>query len=266
MERLLGVLADLIKNRKPCVLVTVVSGSGSVPGKPGARMVVWDDGQHGTVGGGSIEYRVAQEARTMLEKGHQAPETRSYDLANDLGMVCGGAMEVFFERVDRPSRLVIFGAGHIGRSLALMAAEAGFEVTVVDERLEVATAERFPSAQQVHAVEPADFCSAFESDPDTYFLVATHQHQRDEEVVRRVLPVASAFIGVVGSRTKRATFENNLRKLGFSDEQIARVHMPVGIPLGSNTPADIAVSILAQMIVVRSHAEAEPGTRPIEGV
>ncbi len=260
MERLLEVLTDLIKKRKPCVLATVVSGSGSVPGKPGARMVVWDEGQHGTVGGGSIEYRVVEEARARLQGGLRAPEIRSYDLARDLGMVCGGAMEVFFERLDRPSRLVIFGAGHIGRSLALMGAEAGFEVTVIDERPEVATAERFPSAQQVHAMDPASFFSTFESDPDTYFLVATHQHQRDEEVVRRILALPSAFTGVVGSRSKRATFEKNLQNAGFSNEQIARVHMPVGIPLGSNSPADIAVSILAQLIRVRSQAEVQPGT------
>ncbi|HET9234175.1 MAG TPA: XdhC family protein, partial [Candidatus Eisenbacteria bacterium] len=143
---LLRSLAVLAARREPLVLVTVVEASGSAPGKPGSKLIVTSDGQEGTVGGGKIEQEAILEARRLLGV-MSPPFLHEYHVTHDLGMTCGGSMKLLFESMTPPPRLVIFGAGHVSQALCGMAALAGFDVTVCDDRTEWLTEDRFPDAR-----------------------------------------------------------------------------------------------------------------------
>jgi len=179
---------------------------------------------------------------------------------NEGGMVCGGRVLVYIEPVLPEPRLVVLGAGHVGRALAQTAAHAGFRVTVVDDRAEHAAPERFPDVERI-LVGP--FVSTLEGagiDANTYLLVATRGHLQDFEAVAAALRTPARYVGLVGSRRKRKLLFEELERQGFDAAARSRVVTPAGLAIGSVTPAEIAVSIVAQMIEVRrSHERTDRG-------
>lgn len=232
------------------VMATVIDNGGSTPRVAGARMAVWGDGFAGTIGGGAFELRVIEEARALLGG---AGQVRRYDvhLVRDLGMCCGGRMSVFLEKVEPRPPLRIYGAGHIGTELSAIADRAGFAVTVVDARAEWADPARFPEAVAVEDAEPEDHLKAHPPGAEEYVVVVTHDHPLDEALVRAMLPAPPRYLGLIGSRGKWGRFVKRYRARGFSDDQIAVVRCPVGLDLGGTTPAEIAVSIVAELVAVR---------------
>jgi xanthine dehydrogenase accessory factor len=243
-------MAALLAQGRPFVLATVVESAGSTPQKPGAKLVVVEDGSlRGTVGGGAIEHQIVQAALALLS----APErTRMLDthLTHELGMCCGGRMKVFLEKHAAPARLTVFGAGHVARELAALAHRVGFRVTVVDARSEWASPERFPGCE-VRLADPADVARELPGGEDCFFCVTTHDHPLDQAVVEALLDKPSAYLGVIGSRRKAERFRMRLRAAGFSDEAVARLRSPMGVEIGALTPEEIAVSIVGELIRVR---------------
>ena len=251
-------LARWRAERRRFVLATVTETRGFTPRKAGAHMLIGEGGTNvGTVGGGAIELEVCRTALELLRSGGTA-EVRRH-LTQELGMCCGGAMTVFLEVVDAAPRLFVFGAGYIAKPLAAIAAGCGFEVTVADARPAWATSERFPTSTLcLRPPEEAVHDLALE-DTD-YAVVMTHDHAVDQRVVEALLQRPLRFVGMIGSLPKQRKFALRLRARGFSPAAIARLHTPLGAAIGAQTPEEIAVSVMSQLIQVRraSPPAAEP--------
>jgi xanthine dehydrogenase accessory factor len=238
------------KSNQPVVLATVIESSGSAPREEGARMLVRPDGSiAGTIGGGAVEQKVIQEALRLMKGG--SSKLLDYTL-KDIGMQCGGGMKVFVEPLVPAAQLIIFGAGHIGACLAQIGKMLEFSVTVVDNRPEFANAGRLPWADTIIA---ADYPAALDTvvfNDRAYVVILTHKHTHDYEVLEMCLKKTWRYLGMIGSRAKVAKVLDQLRTKGVPDELIQKIHSPVGLKIGANTPAEIAVSILAEIIQVRS--------------
>jgi xanthine dehydrogenase accessory factor len=233
-------------------LATVIESRGFTPRKPGSHMLVAEDGATvGTIGGGAIEGLVVEQARALLESGGTSLVRKH--LTQELGMCCGGEMAVFVEILEPAPRLLLFGAGYVARAIAAQARSCDFDVTVVDERAEWVVAERFPGARLMCA-SPEDVARTFTTCPTDYAVVVTHDHALDQRVVQVLLERPLKFLGLVGSVPKQRKFALRLRARGFTDAEIARVRCPLGMPIGAQTPEEIAVSVVGELIAVRRGA------------
>lgn len=257
MTEIWRVLLAAAEAGEPVALATVVGVNGSAPRASGARMVVWPDGRiAGTVGGGRFEQVVIEAARQALTEGK--PRRFAVNLTRDLGMCCGGAMEVFLEPIAPRDRLIVYGAGHVALPTVAIAEKLGFDVTVVDAREEFATAERFPGATVVEG-DPRRHARELHPDARTYVLVVTHEHSLDQDLVEILLPKAGAWVGMIGSRAKVARFKVRLLAAGMSEAVFGRLRSPVGVDIGAETPEEIAVSIAAELVRVRRGVSRAPG-------
>lgn len=244
----------------PCALCTVIEAAGSSPRKAGAHMLVIPSlgspdqppAIIGTIGGGAIEHEVITEALNALRDG--IPKTVARHLTQELGMCCGGRMAVFIEPQCYAPPLWLFGAGHVAAPLSQVAALAGFSVTVIDARPDQAHPARFPAAHQVLCEPPLLALDHLlrDRDPSQVFaLVLTHDHALDEAIVSRLLPLPLRYLGVIGSIRKREKFKQRLRADGAADADIDRLRAPIGLNIGAITPAEIAVSVVAELILTR---------------
>jgi len=233
-------------------VATVISAEGSTPREEGAKMLVYETGRIlGTVGGGNIEKQVIQEAKSVIEGGKAKKLIYRLNPHGELGMICGGDTEVFIEPIAGTPRLFIFGAGHIGVPLAKMAALTGFKVIVIDDRPEYATVSRFPEAAELIA---ADFQASFDKikvSADCFIVIITHGHKGDEVVLENALKTPARYIGMIGSKSKNEAVYGHLRAKGFTQDDLSRVHAPIGLAIRAQTPEEIAVSILGEMIRAR---------------
>ena len=241
---------------KKAALITVVQSSGSTPAKPGFKMLLTEYGYlAGTVGGGALEQLALEVARRVIETGRSelvALREEDGGLAQ-IGMACQGGIELFVEYLSPGPKLYIYGAGHVGIALAEAAAFAGFSVILVDDRPELASPDRAPFARETHACDMVEFAANATGGPDTYVAIVTRGHAFDEQVLKQVLhqdPLPH-YIGMMGSAHKVNTCVDHLRSEGFSEELIERVHAPIGLPIGGDTPREIAISIVAEMIACR---------------
>ncbi len=249
-------IVEARKSNQPLVMATVIQSLGSAPREEGARMLVRPDGTiAGTIGGGAVEQKIIEEALKLFEGG--AARMFTYELKN-IGMECGGGMSVFLEPLVPAPQLVIFGAGHIGACLAQMGKMLEFQVTVVDNRPEFANAERLPWAD---AIVAEDYIAAIDTltfTGRTYIIILTHKHAHDFEVLETCLPRQWCYLGMIGSKAKVATVFEQLKEKGVTEETIKKIHAPVGIRIGASSPAEIAISILAEIVQVRSALNATP--------
>jgi xanthine dehydrogenase accessory factor len=237
-------------------LATLVRASGSTPQQPGARLLLRPDGSLvGTVGGGAIEHAIIEELRACVRDG--APRLVARDLGRDLGMCCGGRMEVFVEPIERAPRLIVFGAGHVAKPTASLARSVGFAVTVVDDREELNDEARFPGCARVLA-EPREALARLAPGPHDWLLVVTHDHRLDEEAIDTYAALPHAYLGVIGSRRKLVRILQRIRARRGALPPLERVHAPVGLGIGAVSPEEIAVSIVAELIALR-HGAPSPG-------
>lgn len=245
-------------------LCTVIAASGSAPRREGAKMLVRPDGTiTGTIGGGNVEKQVIQEALEVMRQGKARKLEYRLKSGEELGMICGGDVEVFIEPILPVSPLYIFGGGHIAVPLARMAAMVGFKITVVDERPEFANKERFPDAAETVTADAASAFARLSVDKSSYIVIVTHGHKGDEVALEGALRTPARYIGMIGSREKNKAVFGHLLARGFTQEDIDRVHAPIGIRIMAQTPEEIAVSILAELIMVRRSASvAAPPAAP----
>jgi len=235
-------------------LVTVVATEGSTPQKAGARMLVHADGRIvGTIGGGCLEAEMTSRARAAIEG--RKPRLVSYDLnpeqAGEDGLVCGGRMQVFIEPIEGTPVLCLFGAGHVAQPLARMAKACGFRVELADDRVKFANQERFPEADLIVVDDFPSAAGKMTLGANSFAVVVTRGHKGDAEALRAVLGRGLRFVGLLGSRPKVVHIFAALQDQGVSPEDLADVHAPLGLEIGAQTPDEIAVSILAEMIAVR---------------
>lgn len=231
-------------------MATVIARHGSTPGTPGQKLFLADDGTCvGTVGGGALERAVLEELTRMVADGPPAThQVRTFQLGPELGMCCGGRLEVLVEPIEGRMSCLIVGGGHVAGEVAPMLARLGFDVTVVDSREAWSGADRF---QGVHVVTGSVEDVDERADPRGVCLVMTHDHALDQGAVEWALRRGFAFVGAVGSRAKAARTSHRLEAAGFSDADRARVRMPVGMDIGARAPAEIAVSIAAELVAWR---------------
>jgi xanthine dehydrogenase accessory factor len=242
------------RDGEPVALVTIVSTVGSTPQKAGARMLVHEDGRLvGTIGGGCVEAEMTRRARLVMQSGRA--ELASYDLtpqqAEEDGLVCGGRMQVFIEPIEGVPCLCLFGAGHVALPLARMAKEAGFRVEVVDDRAKFANPERFPDADLIVVEDFSRAAPSLSLGRNTFAVVVTRGHKGDLVALESVVGKGLRYVGLVGSKAKMAHLFSALKERGVAADDLANVHVPVGLRIGATTPAEIAVSILAELIAVR---------------
>jgi xanthine dehydrogenase accessory factor len=232
------------------VLATVVAAGGSTPRGAGARMIVYPDGKTlGSVGGGAVESSVIESALEMM--GTSEPRLLTYDLENDTGMICGGNMKVFLEPMVAGPHVLVVGGGHVGQAVARVARDAGFRVEVVDDRSDMVSEERFPFADRrlVGGVELLE--SDIRVDDSTCVVVVTRGHRFDREWVEALAGRWPGYLGMIGSLEKvQRTFEQ-MADSGVDRRLIDSIHAPVGLDIGAETPEEIAVSVVAEMIAVR---------------
>ena len=246
-------VADAVAQGQYAALATVVHTEGSSPRDVGAKMVVYADGRtKGTIGGGKMEALVTEAAVEAIGQG--TSRMLHFDLrdlqAGDPG-ICGGAVDVFIDVTVPLPTLLIAGAGHVAMPVAEIGHMCGFRVTVVDDREEMVSADRFPHASERVGGDIVEALRAFPITPSTYIVIVTRGHALDEDALRVVIDSNAAYVGMIGSRRKVRVIFDHLREDGIEETLIERVHSPIGLDIGSETPAEIAVSILAELIRTR---------------
>ncbi|MFZ4523104.1 MAG: XdhC family protein [Bacteroidales bacterium] len=255
MNNLLVKIKESLNAPQAAALCIVTSVSGSAPGKIGAKMIVYSDGSiEGTVGGGGVEKRIIQDALEMIRL--QTPQLKEYNLQTDLGMTCGGAVSIYIEPLSKPSRLYIFGAGHIGKVLARYAPDMEFETFLIDWREDIFESPEGLRYKQI--CKPyLDAIKDIPFDSESYCVIVTPNHDFDEEVLAAIGKKEIAYAGLIGSKRKIETLkklflEQNILTL----EELDKVDMPIGIKFNAITPAEIAISILAKLIDVKNTRKA----------
>lgn len=259
-------MVRLLRDGRRVVVATLVRSRGSTPRRFGTKMIVTESGETiFSIGGGAFEALVIQDALELIHTGRGLVKEYRFTERGEgaTGMVCGGSARVLFEIVTPPAALFVFGAGHVGRELAALGLRTGFDVTVIDDRPRYLT-----PAWLVPGVRPLrvgrEFVGGLPDLPSGAFAaVLTRCHRTDLEVLRHVCSDGrAAYIGVIGSRRKIATLKARAVALGTAREALERVHGPIGVRIGAQTPAEIAVSIAAEMIAVRNlRAVPEAGVR-----
>jgi xanthine dehydrogenase accessory factor len=251
-------IVQLRREGRRGAVATIVNVRGSIPSFRTAKMLVRDDGSIvGTIGGGCVEADVWQAAREVMES--ETPRTLKFDLNQDpkydTGLVCGGTLEIFVEPVLPPALLYIFGAGHVAASVCEIAAKAGFEVVVADDRSSYATKERFPSAREVHAIDFEQAVRQFDPSESAFVVIVTRGHRDDMRILRWAVQTRARYVGMIGSKRKVIEIFKALREEGIPAELFDRVHAPIGLDIGAITPEEIAVAITAELIAIRRHAD-----------
>lgn len=235
---------------RPAALATVIEAQGSVPRQAGSKMLVWPDRQIvGTVGGGEMEARVIEEALAALHDG--SARILSYnlgDLASGDPGVCGGTVRVFVEPMAPPPTVVVIGCGHVGQALAGLAKWMEFRVIVVDDRPGYATPERIPGMDGYLEAPPAELPQRLVITAQTCIAAVTRGLVVDQVLLPALLESPAPYIGLIGSRRRWALTAQALHDQGVSPAALARVHSPIGLDLGAETPKEIAVSIMAEIV------------------
>ena len=248
LQQIVQAVGELLARGERGALATVVRTAGSTPQEAGARLLRYEDGRTlGTVGGGRIEQMVLEALEQAATD--NTPRTVSWDLGRDLGMCCGGRMEVFIEPLDGSARLIVFGAGHVACATARAAQRIGFRVIIVDEREDLNSDERFPGCTRV-LLPPDDALRELEPGATDWMLVMTYDHRLDEEALARALAGPHRYIGMIGSRRKVLRIMARI-EARHGVLSLDRMFAPVGLDLGALGPEEIAIAIAAELIALR---------------
>ncbi len=245
---------------RPVAVATVVRASGSVPRQAGAKMIVAADGETWeTVGGGAFEARVVADALDAIAAGDARLKRYTFTEtgAESVGQVCGGSVEVFLEPVLPQERLLILGAGHVGQALARHAAGLGFETIVVDDRAAWLRTDQFPAGvrlietDETYTLRMPAILSA------DYIAVLTRCHRTDRNALAAALAAQPRYLGLICSRRKKLRLFAELEAQGVARERLETIHAPIGLPIGAETPAEIAVAIAGEIVRERRSSQPE---------
>jgi xanthine dehydrogenase accessory factor len=258
-NRFFNRLAEAERQGHLVALCTVIRAQGSVPRHTGSKMLVFEDGSiEGSIGGGELESRVIAEALEALADGQ--PRITPYSLSNpaegDPG-VCGGEVEVFVDPIGTKAAVVVFGGGHVGRAVVHLAHWLGFRTVIADDRAEYASLESAPEADE-HIVCPlGELSQRTRIDGMTYLVLATRGVNIDVDGVPALLDSPAAYIGIIGSRRRWETAAAELEGRGVPRSGLERIHSPMGLELNAETPEEIAVSVLSEIIRLRRGGTGE---------
>lgn len=233
-------------------LITMIGVRGSAPQDLGAKCLVTSNGlEAGTVGGGKVEAHAIKHAQSQIKQNKIQLEKIKWNLQTDIGMTCGGEVTFLFEYFSATSwPIVIFGAGHVAQALTTHLSLLSCQVTCIDERSEWLE-KLSPKIAAIHSSSPEEIIKNLSS--DSFFISMTKGHATDVPVLSAIAKhhPNSPYVGVIGSKTKGIRIKQELKELGVSDEFINKLVVPIGFPIGSNDPHEIAISIIAQLLEVR---------------
>ncbi|WP_346664195.1 XdhC/CoxI family protein [uncultured Merdimonas sp.] len=273
MKQWMEVLEKLMEEDRSAVLATVTDSKGSVPRKAGARMIVGKEGRiFGSIGGGILEHQGIRAALRALEEKKSCQE--SFDLSGETaieeGMICGGSLQVEFRYLSREmdgfeevfeelrkeaqkerkaGKVYIFGGGHVAQALAQVLVFLGFSCVILEDREEFLKKELFPGEVQLRRIDNQRIGESVSIREEDCVCIMTRGHKDDLVIEAQVLQTKASYIGVIGSRRKAAVVAEKLRtEYHISPEEIGRIHTPIGLPIGAETPEEIAVSIAAELI------------------
>ena len=233
---------------KRVALVTVTETTGSSPASAGQIMAVLADGRcAGTVGGGASEYHIQQKAIEAINNGEKVISF-SLDHAQN-GMVCGGSMKGFINILGEETCLYIFGGGHIAQRLANLAATTGFFVTVIEDRPEFEG--EFANVRYL-LCKPENYVKEVQLSGSAYVVICTRGHTSDDEALRFCLEKSPKYSGMIGSSKKVETLLERLRQDGYPEETLKNIYTPIGLDIADSLPAEIAVSIMAEILLVKN--------------
>ncbi len=255
------IFEEIVRLRRegtPAALATIVQTRGSTPGQETMRLLVLENGTFlGTVGGGCLEAEVYETAKEVIR--NEKPRTLKFRLAKhdspDSGLLCGGEVTIFVEPITTP-QLTIFGGGHVSSALVRIANMAGFRVAVTDDRATYARRDRFPGAASVTCQEYVKTVAEMPIQTNSYAVIVTRGHKEDGVVLeafarRWEQDCRLKFLGMIGSKTKKAVLLKQLREGGVSEDFLSRLRSPVGLCLGGRSHEEIAVAIVGELISVR---------------
>ena len=255
-------ILELLDQGRAFAVATVADAKGSVPGKPGSKMVVLPDGsQYGTVGGAGLEQKVKALCRKALEerRGGLFPFDLMYYKEGALDSLCGGSVQILVEYMAPIPHLLIAGGGHCGLEVARLCDQVGYAHSVLDDRAEYASESRFPNAKRaIHAL-PEEFFAREDLSGYSHVLLVGWSHKIDTDLLFHLVQKFPRWIGLISSKTKRLEMFRRLKARGVAEEALGRVVAPVGLPIGAESPAEIAVSILAQLIASVKNPDGAKG-------
>ncbi len=257
LDKIFNGIENALKKGEKAALVTITDSHGSTPSKIGSMMGVFADGSStGTIGGGNVEKDVVESAVKAMEENKES-FSFSYDLTKEgeLEMVCGGSVSGFVNVLTPNYRLVIFGAGHVAQKIAKAAEALPFDIYVVDDREELVT--EFGGLKQYISLMPDKAAEIIPFDHKTYVVIATRGHQNDLAALLTVINKETAYIGLMGSKAKVADIKEKLVKAGIEPEGIKNFYTPVGLDISDGTPAEIAISVLAEILAVKNKGKVE---------
>ena len=247
-------VSELLQNNTPFAVVTMVDVRGSAPQIPGAKAIVTSEGiVEGTVGGGKVEARAIARAADMLQAaGGHSCQFVTWNLQTDIGMTCGGEVKFFFELyLCNDWKISLFGAGHIAQALVPILLQMNCRVTWIDQRQDwLSKTEDHPKLTKICSKNLQD--EVRNLDPGSFFVLMTQGHATDLPVLAEVLQTGHPpYIGVLGSLQKAKVLRRDLKDMGVSEAKIASFFCPMGLPIGNNTPPEVAISVLSQLIQER---------------
>jgi len=250
-RRLAREAVRLMDRHEPFVRATVVKAVGSVPGKVGAAMILRSDGSFlGTIGGAGLEEQVKEHARAALNS--RKSDLFHFDLQawkpGGLPSLCGGSVDIALEYVPARPNLLLWGGGHVAQAIATLLPELEYDYSVADDRPEWVTADRFPDADRREAVTPAEVWNVFEPAEFSHLYLLGYDAKKDLELLAVSLERFPGYIGLISSAPKRTHMFADLRRRGTMATALARVHAPIGLQIGAESPAEIAVSVVAEVI------------------
>lgn len=248
-------VSDLETSGEGGVLCTIVSSHGSTPRHTGSKILLYPDGRFiGSVGGGEIESRILDEARDAYKTGKS--KILNYSLVKpqegDPG-ICGGQVEVYVEPILPKPKLIVIGAGHVGKALAHLGTWLEYNVLVSDDRPEFCTPEMVPDANGYYPIQMAEIPNHIKITPHTYLVLTTRGSKIDVEGLEPLLETEAAYIGIIGSKRRWALTRKTLLERGVPEEKLNRIHSPIGLELNAETPEQIAVSIMAEIMMLQHH-------------
>ena len=232
---------------------TIVQTTGSSPARAGMKMLIpLIDDVFGNLGGGEMEHSIISY---IQEKRPEVSETITFDLsgkqvgdANTTNMICGGSVTVFIEPLHLPRLMYIIGAGHCGKALGQLAKQCGWFVHLVDNRSEIIESDLSNFGHRASLSDYSDIDNVIDFGPNTWVVIMTHGHLHDKEVLQQCLNQTTRYLGMIGSQNKVKETFDVLRSQGFLDSRLEKVHAPIGLKIGSQSPIEIAISIMAELI------------------
>ena len=234
-------------------MYTIVSTKGSTPLKAGAKMIVLESGNIiGTIGGGVLESKVIQDALEVIRD--NTPKLFKHDLLSQHGMCCGGNLDIFIEPVMKNKKLYIFGGGHVGKAIAKHCSDLDFEIFVIDNRKKIFDNWNNQEVNQL-PVDHNELLTKLEFDISSYIVICSHEHSIDREVLAVCIKKKRAYLGMIGSKKKIEQTESMfLSSKIATDKELEKVDMPIGLDINAKTHDEIAISIVAKLVLDKNNS------------